>query len=182
MNLTELKVARIRRSIKAQVIADALGKTVDSYIKRENGNVGVTLSDTFIITNVLHLSLAEFVTIFFDGDLPFCQESDSNYDFRKYAFPLMEARKRAGCTEEQVAAVLNLPLSAYRAREKGKVLISLTECAVLSKMFGLSLDEFNDIFFRNNLPFRKSDLISYTNIIPRSEGEINAKESYESCH
>lgn len=181
MNLTELKVARIRRGVKAQVIADALDKTVDSYIKRENGNVRITLSDAFTITNVLHLSLTEFVTIFFDGDLPFCQESDSDYKFRQYAFPLMEARKRAGCTEERAAAALRLPVSAYRAREKGKVLISLSECAILSKMYGLSLDEFNDIFFRLNLPFRKSDLEPYTNIIPRSGGEINAKESYESC-
>ena len=67
MNLTELKVARIRRGIKAQTIANALDKTVDSYIKRENGNVGITISDAFIITNVLHLSLTEFVTIFLTG-------------------------------------------------------------------------------------------------------------------
>lgn len=181
MNLTELKVARIRRGIKAQTIANALDKTVDSYIKRENGNVGITISDAFIITNVLHLSLEEFVTIFFDGDLPFCQESDSNYNFRQFAFPLQEARKRAGYTEAQAAETLNLPISAYRQRERGKVLISLNECAVLSKMYGLSLDEFNDIFFRMNLPFRKTDLQPYTNILARSEGEINAKESYESC-
>lgn len=181
MNLTELKVARIRRGVKAQVIADALGKTVDSYIKRENGNVRLTLSDVFTITNVLHLTLAEFVTIFFDGDLPFCKESEENYKFRQYAYPLMEARKRAGCTEAEAAEALKLPVSAYRQREKGKVLISLTECATLSKMYGLSLEEFNDIFFRLNLPFRKSDLEPYTNIIPKSEGEINAKESYESC-
>lgn len=181
MNLTELKVARIRRGVKAQEIANALDKTVDSYIKRENGNVRLTLSDVFTITNVLHLSLTEFVTIFFDGDLPFCKDSEEDYNFRQYAYPLREARKRAGCTEEKAAAALNLPLSAYRQREKGKVLISLTECATLSKMYGLSLDEFNDIFFRLNLPFRKSDLEPYTNIIPRSEGGINAKESYESC-
>lgn len=180
MNLTELKVARIRRNIKAQVIADALDKTVDSYIKRENGNVRITLSDAFTITNVLQLSLSEFVTIFFDGDLPFCKESEENYNYRQYAYPLKEARKRAGCTEEQVAAKLNIPVSAYRQREKGKVLITLTECAVLSKMFNLSLFEFNEIFFRSNLPFRKEDLEPYTNIIPRNAGEINAKESYES--
>jgi len=180
MNLTELKVARIRRGVKAQEIADALDKTVDSYIKRENGNVRITLSDAFTITKVLQLSLVEFVTIFFDGDLPFCKDNEENYNFRQFAYPLREARKRAGYTEEQVADKLNVPVSAYRQREKGKVLISLTECAVLSKMFNLSLDEFNDIFFRMNLPFRKDDLKPYTNIIPRNAGEINAKESYES--
>lgn len=180
MNLTELKVARIRRGVKAQEIADALDKTVDSYIKRENGNVRITLSDAFIITNVLHLSLSEFVLIFFDGDLPFCKDSEENYNYRQYAFPLKEARKKAGYTEEAVAQVLRIPVSAYRQREKGKVLITLTECAILSKMFRLSLYEFNDIFFRNNLPFRKDDLEPYTNIIPRKSGEINAETSYES--
>ena len=52
MNLTELKVARIRRGVKAQVVADAIGKTVDSYIKRENGNVRVTLvpACTYIVS------------------------------------------------------------------------------------------------------------------------------------
>ena len=181
MNLTELKVARIRRGVKAQVVADAIGKTVDSYIKRENGNVRVTLSDAFIITNTLKLTIDEFVLIFFDGDLPFCQDREENYNFNQFAFPLREARKRAGLTEEQVAEKLNIPVSAYRQREKGKVLISLAECAILSKLFGLSLQEFNDIFFRSNLPFRKYHSEPYTNIIPRIAGEINAKESYESC-
>lgn len=64
MNLTELRVARIRRGVKAQELADAIDRTVDSYIKRENGNVRVTLSDAFTITQVLQLSLEEFVVIF----------------------------------------------------------------------------------------------------------------------
>ena len=34
MNLTELRVARIRRGVKAQELADAIDRTVDSYIKR----------------------------------------------------------------------------------------------------------------------------------------------------
>ena len=181
MNLTELKVARIRRGVKAHVVAEALDKTVNSYIKRENGNVRVTLSDAFIITNTLKLTLDEFVLIFFDGNLPFCQDKEKYYNFNQYAFPLREARKRAGLTEGQVADELNIPVSAYRQREKGKVLISLSECAILSKLFGLSLQEFNDIFFRSNLPFRKNNSEPYTNIIPRIVGEINAKESYESC-
>lgn len=180
MNLIELKIARIRRGVKAREIANALGKTVDSYIKRENGNVRLTLSDVFTITNVLHLSLTEFITIFFDGILPFCENSDDNYRYNQYAYPLREARKKAGYTEEMAASALNLPLSAYKQREKGKVLISLTECATLSKIYDLSLDEFNDIFFMSNLPFRKFISEPYTNIISKSEGEINAKESHES--
>lgn len=181
MNLTELKVARIRRNIKARTIADALGKTIDSYIKRENGNVRITLSDALTITQVLQLSLKEFVDIFFSSDLPFSKETEENYSFGKMLFPLKEARKRSGLTEEEVADALDIPCGAYREREKGKVQITLAECSVLSKLFNLSLFEFNDIFFRGILPFRKSDLLSYTNILPQKEGEINAKESYESC-
>jgi len=173
MNLTELKVARIRRGVKAHEIADALGKTIDSYIKRENGNVRITLSDAFTITRVLKLSLSEFVTIFFSGDLPFCEDCERNYNFRQFAYPLMEARKRAGLTEEAVAAELNLPVSAYRQREKGKVQITVAECAALSKLFKLSLPEFNDIFFRSTLPYRKPDLVALTHIIPQKVSGIN---------
>ena len=68
MNHTELRVARIRRGVRVKELADAINRTVDSYIKRENGNVRVTLRDTLIITIVLKLSLEEFVSIFFDGD------------------------------------------------------------------------------------------------------------------
>ena len=80
MNLTELRVARIRRGVKAQELADAIDRTVDSYIKRENGNVRVTLSDAFTITQVLQLSLEEFVVIFFDGVLPFSKDNNEHYN------------------------------------------------------------------------------------------------------
>lgn len=94
MNLTELRVARIRRGVKAQELADAIDRTVDSYIKRENGNVRVTLSDAFTITQVLQLSLEEFVVIFFDGDLPFSKDNNENYNFRQFPFPLKKAREK----------------------------------------------------------------------------------------
>ena len=181
MNLTELKVARSRHGIKAKEIADALGKTVDSYIKRENGNVGITLSDIIVITKVMDLSLSEFVAIFFNGTLPFLQDDREDYDFKQYAYPLKEARKRAGITEEEAAEKLQLPTSAYKQREKGKVLVSPVECAVLSKMYGLTLTEFNDIFFRSCLPFRKADLISFVYIIPQKAGVINAEKRDEMC-
>ena len=87
MNLTELRVARIRRGVKAQELADAIDRTVDSYIKRENGNVRVTLSDALIITQVLSLSLEEFIAIFFDGDLPFSKDGDENYNFPSGSVP-----------------------------------------------------------------------------------------------
>ncbi len=181
MNLTELKVARIRHGVKAKVIADALGKTVDSYMKREYGSVGITLSDMVALTKVMDLSLSEFITIFFSGDLPFLQDEREDYDFRQFVYPLVEARKRAGVTEEEAAQKLQLPVSAYRQRERGRVLVSPVECAILSKMYGLTLNEFNDVFFRSCLPFRKADLLDLTHIIPQKAGGINAEKRDEMC-
>lgn len=180
MNLTELRVARIRRGVKAQELADAIDRTVDSYIKRENGNVRVTLSDAFTITQVLQLSLEEFVVIFFDGDLPFSKDSEENYNFRQFPFPLKKARERIGYSEEEVAVKLGIPVSGYKDREKGRVPVTLVECAQLSKLFELSFDEFNDIFFRSALPFRKEDSLPYNHIIPQKVGEINVKTSNSS--
>lgn len=180
MNLTELRVARIRRGVKAQELADAIDRTVDSYIKRENGNVRVTLSDALIITQVLSLSLEEFIVIFFDGDLPFSKDGDENYNISQAPFPLKKARERAGYSEEEVATKLGIPVSGYKYREKGRVPVTLVECAQLTKLFELSFDEFNDIFFRSALPFRKEDSLPYNHIIPQKVGEINAEASH-SC-
>lgn len=180
MNQTELKVARIRRGVKAQELADALDRTIGSYINRENGRARVTLSDTLIITQTLNLSLEEFVVIFFDGDLPFSKDSDENYNFRQTPFPLKKARERAGYSEEEVATKLGIPVSGYKDREKGRVPVTLVECAQLTKLFELSFDEFNDIFFRSALPFRKENSLPYNHIIPQKVGEINAETSH-SC-
>lgn len=179
MNLTELKVARIRRGMKAKDLAKALDKSLDSYMKRESGSVSVTLSDIAALTKAMDLSLSEFVAIFFNGNLPFLQDNREDYDFRQHIYPIQEARKRAGLTEEQVAERLRLPVSAYRQREKGRVLVSPVESAMLSKLFGLTLNEFNDVFFRSCLPFRNSDLSDFTHIIPQKAGVINAKKRDE---
>ncbi len=180
MNQTELKVARVRRGVKARELADALDRTVGSYINRENGRARVTLSDALIITQVLNLSLAEFDVIFFDGDLPFSKDSDEDYNFRQAAFPLKKARERSGYSEEEVANKLGIPVSGYKDREKGRVPVTLVECAQLTKLFELSFDEFNDIFFRSALPFRKEAPLPYNPIIPQKVGEINAEASH-SC-
>lgn len=180
MNHMELKVARVRRGLYGKTVASALGLTTDGYFKKEYGTAKFTLSDAFTLTKLMNLSLQEFVTIFFDGDLPFLYDSDRDCKFREKAFPLKEARCNANFTAQQVALALGMSEDNYIQREKGKVRISLEHSAVLSKMFGLSLIEFNDVFFRSQLPYRKSDLALYGNIIPQKAGEINAEASNNS--
>ena len=58
--------------------------------------------------------------------------------------------------------------------------VTLVECAQLTKLFELSFDEFNDIFFRSALPFRKEAPLPYNPIIPQKVGEINAEASNSS--
>ena len=95
-------------------------------------------------------------------------------------FPLKKARERIGYSEEEVANKLGIPVSGYKDREKGRVPVTLVECAQLTKLFELSFDEFNDIFFRSALPFRKEDSLPYNHIIPQKVGEINAEASNSS--
>ncbi len=110
----------------------------------------------------------------------FQKDSEENYNFRQFPFPPQESTGRIGYSEEEVAAKLGIPVSGYKDREKGRVPVTLVECAQLSKLFELSFDEFNDIFFRSALPFRKEDSLPYNHIIPQKVGEINVKTSNSS--
>lgn len=180
MNPIELKVARMRRNITGKEAAQALGLTVDGYFKKEHGNAKITLSEAYALANLFELTLTEFVNIFFDGNLPFSQDYAEYCDFSKTVFPLKEARRRCGYTEEAVADFLGIPISAYKQREKGRVRVSLDQCLMLSKFYRLSLQEFNDIFFKSGLPYRNSDLATYKYIMPQKGTEINAETSNNS--
>lgn len=180
MNHIELKVARMRRQISGREAADALGLSTDGYFKKEHGGAGVTLTDAFTLTKFFQLTLSEFTNIFFNGNLPFLQEERDDYNYREEAFPLKVARMRSGYTEQEIADTLGIPLTAYRHREKGRVRISLEQCYTLSQLYRLSLMEFNDIFFRSELPFRKDEFFSCNNSISQKAGMINAKKSDES--
>lgn len=180
MDHIELKIARMRRQISGREAADALGLTVDGYFKKEHGGAGVTLTDAFTLTKLFQLTLTEFVNIFYNGDLPFLQERREDYKFSEEAFPLKAARERAGYSEAEAALALGIPKSAYVQREKGRVRISLEQSYKLSKLYGLTLAEFNDVFFRSGLPFRNGDAVPYTRIIPQEAGGINAEKGYES--
>ena len=168
MNPIELKVARMRRNITGKEAAKALGLTIDGYFKKEHGTAKITLSEAYILTKLYQLTLTEFVNIFFNGDLPFLQDRADNCNFGDAAYPLKEARLRAGYTEEAAARELNIPTSAYK------------QCFTLSRFYRLSLQEFNDIFFRSGLPFRNSDLVPYKYIIPQKGVGINAEASNNS--
>lgn len=157
MNPTELKVSRVRRGLTGSEIANALRLTTDGYFKKEHGESRITLSDAFTLTMFMKLDLSEFVTIFFDGELPFLYDSNRDCEFGKFAFPLKEARLNANLTAEQVALRLGISETKYLSMEKGKLGISLEHCATLSKMYELSLPEFNDVFFRSQLPYRKAN-------------------------
>lgn len=71
MNCTELKCARIRRKKSTTEMARAIGRSDSAWNQRERGETAVSLEEAGIIVKELCLSVEEFVTIFFDGDLPF---------------------------------------------------------------------------------------------------------------
>lgn len=174
MNCTELKLARTRRKIPGRAAAAALGLTIDGYYKKEHGDAEVYVSDAFALTHLFKLSFSEFIDIFFDGELPFLYEGSRNCNFSMQAFPIRAARLNAGLTPAQVAKAVGMSETTYRNREKGERSFTLYQCQTLSKLFGLSFDEFNDIFFRSSLPFRSDGALDYDFIISQERREINA--------
>lgn len=180
MNEFELKVARMRRKVTGKQLAKVLKVTPDGYFKKEQVGTRITILDSLIITKYLKLSMSEFTNIFFDGELPFLEESRRNYDYSDREYPLRDARIDAGWTTKEVADKLCIPENSYIEREKGNVRISLEQCAVLSKMFNLSFNEFNNVFFRSQLPYKQSDDDSYKFILQDKGDEINAETSNNS--
>lgn len=181
MNPIELKIARIRRKISGKEAADALHLTIDGYLKKEHGNAGITLADALALAKAFDLTLDEFVSIFFDGKLPFLQDGAFPYEnIEKAYYPLKEAREQAGLSVEDCASKLGISVSAYKQREKGKVQVTLQQCATLSVLLWMSFDTFNAVFFRSALPFRKVSFASDNAIIHQRAGEINAASSYSS--
>lgn len=174
MNNTELKVARMRRKITGREAGAILGKTVDGYFKKEHGEARFTPEEAMVLTLHFGLTFTEFIQIFFDGELPFVYAERESCDFRQAAKPLKTARLVAGVSIEDAAAAIGISLAAYKARDNGNVRCTLEQCRTLSKLFGLTFQAFNDIFFRSNLPYRKEDILAYDTIIQRSGGEINA--------
>lgn len=180
MNPTELKITRMKRKVTGKEAAEAIGLSIDGYFKKEHGNAKITLAEAYVLTKLFRLTLTEFVDIFFDGNFPFLYDCDESFDFGGAVSPLKEARLRSGYSEEEVAEALGIKPSAYHAREKGGTRISLDQCYILSKLYRLSLQEFNDIFFASRLPFRNDCSESYKYIIPQKGAKINAEASNNS--
>lgn len=165
MNLNELKAARVRHGFTGKESADALGLTVDGYFKKEYGAASISLNNAYKLTRLYGLSLEEFVKIFFDGELPFLQTSVRNCDYRTEEYPLRTARLVAKVSEEEAAKAIGVTPEALIDKEKGRLRITLEQCAELSRLYGLSFDEFNEIFFRSCLPFSNDDVIAYNHIM-----------------
>lgn len=74
----ELKLARVRREQHHRAVAESIGKSLDSYSKKERGLVSISLEEALSITQFLGLTFDEFNIIFFDGNLPFRKISSTS--------------------------------------------------------------------------------------------------------
>lgn len=75
MNTSELKAERIRQGKNTKHMAKVIGKSDDTYLKKERGTVKFDATEMIAIQNDLQLSPALFNAIFFDSLLPFSKFS-----------------------------------------------------------------------------------------------------------
>ena len=71
MNTRELRAERIRQNKSVGYMAEVIGKTNDTYAKKERGIVKFSPDEMVVISNDLCLSPAKFNAIFFDSRLLF---------------------------------------------------------------------------------------------------------------
>lgn len=71
MNTSELKAERIRQGKNTKHMATVIGKSDDTYLKKERGTVKFDVNEMIAIQNDLQLSPALFNAIFFDSQLLF---------------------------------------------------------------------------------------------------------------
>lgn len=77
MNNLELKFARQREGLSQREMAAAIEKSVDSYAKKERGEVSFFPDEILKATLRLNLSYEQFNLIFFDNHLPFRKNEGS---------------------------------------------------------------------------------------------------------
>ena len=70
MDSLKLEFARRDKGKSPKDMAQAIGKTENSYRKKERGEVAFSDDDKIIIANELDLTLSQVNEIFFDGKLP----------------------------------------------------------------------------------------------------------------
>ncbi|TZE83574.1 helix-turn-helix transcriptional regulator [Calorimonas adulescens] len=76
MKALELKLARMRKRLSQQDMADAIGKSLVSYSKKERGEVKFTPEEITIVSAKLGLTMEQTNDIFFDNNLPFRKSED----------------------------------------------------------------------------------------------------------
>lgn len=69
MNTSELKAERIRQNKSVENMAMVIGKTPDTYAKKERGEVKFSPEEITAVSNDLGLDIDKFNAIFFDGKL-----------------------------------------------------------------------------------------------------------------
>lgn len=70
MNGLELEYARKRKNKSKEDMAKAIGKSINSYGKKERGEVQFSDEEKIILANELDMSYPQFNEIFFDCKLP----------------------------------------------------------------------------------------------------------------
>lgn len=69
---------------------------------------------------------------------------------------LRSARIARGKTSKQMAELIGRCEASWNQRERGEKAPDLQEVLLVTEFLNLSEQEFEDIFFDSNLPFRKS--------------------------
>ena len=70
MNSLKLEFARRAKGKTRKDMADAIGKTENSWNKKERGQVAFSDEEKVIVARELGLTLEQSNEIFFDGELP----------------------------------------------------------------------------------------------------------------
>lgn len=78
MNNLELKFARQREGLSQREMAEAIEKSIDSYAKKERGEVSFFPDEILKATLRLNLNYEQFNLIFFDNLLPFRKNENEN--------------------------------------------------------------------------------------------------------
>ena len=71
LNSLELEYARKRKGKSTERMADVIGKSTQSYCKKESGEVSFSDEEKVAVAKELELTAEMFNVIFFDRKLPF---------------------------------------------------------------------------------------------------------------
>ena len=71
MNALKLKSLRIEKGFTQADMAELIEKSLDSYAKKERGEVEFTTAEMCIVAIALNMTYELFNYIFFDNSLPF---------------------------------------------------------------------------------------------------------------